>query len=122
MTIGKKGSTVVFSIPNLELNGNVLSWDSFKFYTPVGDLDDGFKYFNIPADSITIERDTSLYKEVIVYCVGGVVSAQGFYEGEDVSLPSFDLRGDHLFTVKIPSLSDPGEITIEQREVIDDSN
>ena len=119
MTIGKKESTIVFSIPNLILDENVLSWDSFKFYTPVGNQEEtetGFKYFNIPADSILIERDASLYQEVIVYCIDGEMFANGFYETEDVALPSFDLRGDHLLTIKIPP---EGDIIIEQREVTD---
>lgn len=118
MTIGKKGSTVVFSIPNLELNGNVLSWDSFKFYTPVGDQDDGYKYFNVDEDEILIERDPIFFREVFVYAINGTVTAQGFFEEENISLPAFGLNSDVLFVVKIPP-EGAGDIEIEQREVTD---
>lgn len=122
MTIGKKGSTIVFSIPGLVLSGNILSWKEFKFYTPVGNQEEpetGFKYFLIPADSILIERDTTLPKEVIVYSKSGIVYAQGFYESEEIVLPSFGLEGDILFTVFIPPA---GDIIIQAREVTDDND
>ncbi len=70
-------------------------------------------------DSITIERDSQLDKFVFVYCMNGEVFAEGFYEGDDIVLPSFDIPGDILFTVFIPKNPEQ-EIIIEKREVVDD--
>ena len=120
---GKKGTTVVFSIPNAPITGNLLTWDSFRFYTPEGNQEEnGIKYVEVSGDEVDLSRDPELYKEIFVYALFGTITARGFFEGENISLPEFGLNGDILFIIRIPSEEKGGEIKVEQREVIDDTN
>jgi len=120
---GHKGTTVVFSIPNTVTAGNILSWDSFRFYTPEGTQQDenGNKYFSIPAEQVEITRDPVLYKELFIYVLNGLITAKCFFESESITLPEFGLYGDILFIIRMPPEIEK-EIIIEQREVTDDPN
>jgi hypothetical protein len=120
---GHKGTTVVFSIPNATITGNLLTWETFRFYTPEGNQDEnGNKYFAIPAEQVDISRDPELYREIFVFCQEGQITAKGYYEGENIALPDFGLKGDMLFIIRMPPEENGNEIKIEQREVIDDNS
>lgn len=118
---GKKGKTVCYTLTNFRFDPgeNKLKWDAFRFYTPEGGQTDeeGFAYFDVPADEIPILRDDSLNKEFMIL----VTKDEGveFLEVlEDAEIQGFSigLEGDIAATGFIPT--NPGEeIVIDYKEV-----
>jgi hypothetical protein len=115
---GKKGETVCYSIPNFAYNeaSSSLSWDTFRFYTPEGILDEGgYKYFEVEEDEVLVERDMSLNKALFVIAKSTGVEAIEIYEGTSANI-SMGLEGDIIITGYIPA--DTGvEIQVEYKEV-----
>jgi hypothetical protein len=118
---GKIGSTVVYRLANLRFDesDNKLKWDSFRFYTPLGNRVDekGYKFFAVPADEIPIERDDILDKElaVIITEKNGVEAVEIFEDAENETI-SIGLEGDIVVTGFIPA--DPQkEIELHYKEV-----
>jgi hypothetical protein len=116
---GKKGETVCYSIPNFQWNvaTSTISWDTFKFYTPAGELvEEGYKYFQVEANAVLIERDTSLNKTLIVIAKSTGVEALEIYEGITETI-NVGLEGDIIITGIIPANTGI-EIQVEYKEVI----
>lgn len=116
---GKKGETIVYSIP-IQQQGDTLIIGDFRFWTPLGILEEnGHKYFEIQGDSILVERDLDLDREIhVIYTAVDGLLAMGFFENEEITLPNFDMSGDDLITIKIPK--NPAiEILVEVKEVLD---
>lgn len=118
---GKMGSTIVYRLTNLGFDESVnkLKWDSFRFYTPLGNQVDenDRRYFEVPADEIPIERDDTLNKEIQVKITKdeGVEMIEVF-EGAETDPISIGLEGDIVVFGVIPT--DPqNDIEIHYKEV-----
>jgi hypothetical protein len=118
---GKKGSTVCYTIPNFhfDINDNHLKWDDFRFYTPLGESmdEEGFRYFDVPADEVLIERDDTLTKDLIIIATQeeGVEVIETL-EGAEGEVITIGLEGDIIVSGTIPA-SEEEEITIDYKEV-----
>lgn len=118
---GKKGKTVCYSIPNIRFDEtqNVLKWEAFRFYTPVGNQKDehGFEYFDVTADEIPIQREKDLDKHLVVKVSRDEgVEAIEVLEGAQHETMTVGLEGDFVINGYIPS--DPAiEIAIDYKEV-----
>ncbi len=118
---GIKGKTIFYSLPNFryDTDDHLLKWDAFKFYTPVGELTDeeGFHFFDVPAEEILIGRDDQLNKEMLIM----VDQSQGVTVLESMEGAVWDpitigLEGDVIASGYIPC--DPQkEIVIDYKEV-----
>ncbi|MCP5105082.1 MAG: hypothetical protein GY950_16965 [bacterium] len=118
---GVKGTTVCYTLENFRFDNSdgQIKWDAFKFYTPLGDLtdDEGFKYFDVPADDVPIDRDADLSKGLMVMVTkDNGIEAIETLEGAESDMVSIGLEGDIIVSGYIPS--DPGEdIIIDYKEV-----
>lgn len=123
---GNKGVTVCYTINNLRVEADSLKFDAFRFYSPAGDQTDGegFKYFDVPADEVQLDRDPELDTEIQVVHRGGITTAYKFYPDATENIPGIentDSAGDTIINIRIPT--DTGtEITVSYKEVTDASN
>ena len=112
----QKGKGVYYQIPNLryEEQTSLLKFDSFKFFTPAGDLRDGegFYFFQVQADEIPIERDTTYNKEIFVIINRGTVDYYPVFLHSDAVGLSLKLGQDSELMAKI-NIPVNGEIIIE---------
>lgn len=118
--IGKKGKTVIYS-PQLQVYENTLSWEGFRFYTPVGGAVDtaGFHYFDAPAGEILLEREELSKTLLLIITQERGVEALEIYQGAEAEMDSIviGLEGDIVATGYIPA--DPNvEISISFKEVL----
>lgn len=116
---GTKGVTVCYSIPNITFTNNHLTWDTFKFYTPLGTQSDteGNNYFDVLALDELINRDDTLNKDVYVIVTASGIEIIEILEGEQYSM-SIGMEGDWVCRLIVPS--DTGqEILVEYKEVTD---
>lgn len=118
---GKKGATVCYTLTNFRFDSsdNKLKWDAFRFYTPEGNQtdDEGFKYFDVPADEYLIERDDTLDKEFMIIAdkEEGIEIVE-ILEGAETEAIIIGLEGDIMAAGFIPA--DPAaEINIDYKEV-----
>jgi hypothetical protein len=123
---GKKGETVCYTLTNFRFdnNDNKLKWDSFKFYTPAAvQIDEqGFAYFDVPGDEISIERDPELNKKLIIkITISSGTEAIEILEGAESEPISIGKEGDIVASGFIPA-DTTKEITIDFQEVIDDTD
>lgn len=118
---GKKGKTVCYKLENFrfDLDDDKLKWDAFRFYTPEGEQTDeeGFSYFDVPADEVPILRDDSLNKEFMILVTKNEgVEFLEVLEGADMQGFSIGMEGDIVVSGFIPA--NPGEeIFIDYKEV-----
>jgi hypothetical protein len=118
---GKKGHTVCYTLENFRFDSsdNMLKWDAFRFYTPLGGSIDGegFNYFDVPAEAIPIERDDTLNKDLLIIATNDngvdVVETLEGANGEDFSI---GLEGDVIVSGFIPAAVEE-EIVIDYKEV-----
>jgi hypothetical protein len=116
---GKKGDTICYTCSNLRLDDGKIKWDAFRFYTPVGTLidDDGYKYYDVPADEVPIQRDPMLKIElIIVVTQNSGVEAYEVPVGAEGGIGPIGLEGDIIVTAVIPSAPDE-EIICDYKEV-----
>ncbi len=118
---GKLGSTVCYTLPNIRFDNsdNCLKWDSFRFYTPEADkiAENGFAYFDVPADQVLIERDESLNKHLLVFITKSQgIEAIELLQGAENESNNFGLEGDIVISVTIPAVQNE-EIIINYKEV-----
>jgi len=118
---GKKGSTVCYSISNFRFDSSdeTIKWDAFRFYTPKGDKTDeqGFLYFDVPSDEVSITRDDDLNKMLVVLVtVGNGVEAIETFEDDEGEPITIGLEGDIIISSFIP-VSPLQEIIIDYKEV-----
>lgn len=117
---GQKGKTVNYS-PQFQENENALSWESFRFYTPVGGAVDaqGFKYYDVPAGQVQIEREEITKTLLMIVRQNQGVEVLEIYQGAEATMEPIiiGLEGDIICDGRIPA--DPGEeISIQFKEVI----
>lgn len=114
---GKKGTTVFYTVPNVRVENDVLYFDSFPMYTPMGMLTDSeeFAYFQVPADSVSIARDTvDLSKSIVVS--NGLPQCYTNLENTAAEAITVANEGDIIIDVYIPA--DTGrEIVVTVKEV-----
>jgi hypothetical protein len=118
---GKKGSTVCYSLPNFHFdsNDNHLKWDDFRFYTPVGESmdEEGFRYFDVPADEVLVERDDMLAKDLMIIATQDEgVEVIETLEGAEGEVITIGLEGDVIISGTIPAV-DEEEVVIDYKEV-----
>lgn len=117
---GKKGKTVNYS-PQFQENENALSWESFRFYTPVGGAVDaqGFNYYDVPAGQVQIEREEIPKTLLIIVTQERGVEAMEIYQGAEATMEPviIGLEGDIIATGRIPA-DVQEEILIQFKEVI----
>lgn len=69
-SIGKKGSTIVYTVENFRYDANEekIKWDAFRVYAPGASLADeqGNQYYNIPAGEVSVTRDPELDLEIVI--------------------------------------------------------
>lgn len=119
---GKKGKTVIYS-PKFEVNEETLSWEGFRFYTPVGTAVDtaGFHYFDAPAGEIVLEREKLSKTLLIIVTQETGVQAIEIYAGAEAQMDpiTIGLEGDIVATGHIPT--DPNEeISIQFKKVLNE--
>lgn len=116
---GIKGKTIIYS-PQFQGNGNILTWNGFRFYTPVGtSADIEGKYFEVPAGQVTIEREEITKTQLIIVRQNQDVEVLEIYQGAEADMEPviIGLEGDIICVGRIPA--DPvEEITIQFKEVI----
>jgi hypothetical protein len=118
---GKKGKTVSYTLPNLrfDITDNKLKWDAFRFHTPEGNQtnNEGFKYFDVPADEVLIERDDTLNKQLIIKITrDSGTEAIEILEGAEIEAIIIGLEGDVVAAGFIPANLEE-EIIINYKEV-----
>jgi len=117
---GKKGKTVNYS-PQFQENENALSWESFRFYTPVGGAVDAqvFNYYDVPAGQVQIEREEIPKTLLIIVTQERGVEAMEIYQGAEATMEPviIGLEGDIIATGRIPA-DVQEEILIQFKEVI----
>jgi hypothetical protein len=116
---GIKGKTVCYSINNIRDETGYLKFDGFAFFTPFGSQQDqeGYKYFDVPADQILVERDESLDKTLLIKVTESIVEAIEIYDGAEFEPINIGLEGDIVAMIYIPSDSGK-DIEVEYKEVI----
>jgi hypothetical protein len=119
---GIRGRTVVYTLADFQFDETTsrLRWNAFRFYTPVGDRtdEDGFNYFDIPADEVLIERDTALDKDFTIVISSGEVTVIYILEGATGGNININgLEGDIIASGIIPCDTSE-DITIDYKEVI----
>jgi hypothetical protein len=113
---GIKGVTLCYTICNPRLEGNLLKWDAFRFYTPSGNMDDGDKYYDIPAENVSLEQDSILSKKLQVIVLEGNIDVVELLEGAQRAAPlQIGLNGDVIITAYIPS---QGDIIVTYKEIV----
>jgi hypothetical protein len=120
---GEKGKTVCYSMPDFRFDAsdNKLKWGAFRFYTPEGGSvdEEGFAYFDVPAEEILIQRDESLDKEIIITTTrDNGAEAVEILEGAEIEPIIVGIEGDFVATGFIPA-SPHQEIVIDYKEVTD---
>lgn len=120
---GKKGKTVCYSLPGFrfDTSDNKLKWEAFRFYTPLGESidDNGYNYFDVPADEALIEREYDLNKEMdILVTKDNGVEILEILAGAEMEGINIGLEGDIVASGYIPS-STHQEIVFDYKEVID---
>jgi hypothetical protein len=123
MIKGKKGHTVCYSLPNFRFDSetNQLKWDAFSFYTPLGELldEDGFRYFNVPAEELLIQRDDNLDKELVVMITKeNGIEAVEILQGAIPDSINIGIEGDIVLSGFIPADTNE-EIVFHYKEVTD---
>lgn len=119
---GSLGQGVVYQLNGLCSNqeSNNLQWNSFRFYTPQGKQTDqhGFHYFDVPADSIPVERDDTLDKILIIMVTQDKgIEVLEIFAGAEMETTTIGLEGDIIATVSIPA-NEEQEIMVNYKEVI----
>lgn len=120
---GRKGKTVCYELPDFhfDTSDNKLKWETFRFYTPLGDNTDeqGFHYFDVPADEALVERDNDLDKNLdIIVTKGNGVEILEVFDGAEVETITIGLEGDIIVSGFIPA-SPHEEIVFDYKEVTD---
>lgn len=118
---GEKGKTVCYTVPDLTFDESrhTIQWGAFRFYTPEGNLEDneGFRFFNVPADSVSVVRDEDLDKNLLIMATReNGVAALELYAGADHDPIILGLEGDIFISAHIPALRE-AEIVIDYKEV-----
>lgn len=117
---GKKGVTICYEINNIRIESGVLKWDSFPFYTPIGDQTDenGDKFFVVPAKEYVIpNRDSEVDIEFnIKVTKDGGVEPSAYFVGAAIQPIILGLEGDVIVTGYIPANTSI-EIEITPKEV-----
>ena len=119
---GKKGETVCYSIPALEItettDGINLKWAAFRFYTPEGNLvDEGYKYFEVEALNETLYRETIAKEFKILIKTGGIYLIEKYLGTQEIEPIIIEgLEGDIVLTGIIPA-NQAETISIEYKEV-----
>ena len=123
---GKKGKTVCYTLQNLEITEGTsinIKWDSWRFYSPEGNLTEpetDFKYFEVQALNEVITRE-SIDKEILIavkYETESTINVIERYLGsiEEIPFTLNGMEGDIVLTGIIPA--DPEqEIQVEYKEV-----
>lgn len=105
---GRKGKTVCYTLEYFRFDEteSKLKWDSFPFYTPHGTETDeqNFKYIDVPADEIGIQRDPVLDKDfLITITVESGVEVFEILEGAEGPTLVSGANGDIVATGNIPA-------------------
>jgi len=114
---GVQGKTIFYSFNNIRIDGYYLKFDSFKFYTPKGNLDDGdgYKYFVVPADEISIIRDTIDRTIELRITQNAGVEACIIYPGNTMN-EELNNDGDYVCSIYIPADTEL-DIEVKYKEV-----
>jgi len=101
-SVGRKGVTLFYSFVNFRFDSSdyKLKWDATRVYTPRGSQTDenGFKYFDIPADEILISRDL-VDLDIVVYFFDNPV-------GDNVEVYITSPEDEEIQEITYPDVSD----------------
>lgn len=110
-----------FKIERFKLDGNVLTWEPWRFYSPNGkeieaEGDVERKFFPVEKLEYQFSRDPEVNVDFFICVRQGEVEAHFIYEGEKMQMLTFDDTGDVVCYGRIPAGT--GGITVNVREVV----
>lgn len=119
--LGNPKNSIFYTVSNPRIDGNFVKWDDFRMYTPEGDLTDenGFKYFNVPADEYEIIQDPVLWNGVNI---ASTVNHKEPYsieimEGEQRE-ERIDKEGDVFIMIPVPPSSSAEDVKVIVKNVV----
>jgi len=89
------GKTLIFEVPNVRIDGDVLKWDAFKMYTPIAPTG----YIDVPEIEHRLIPDENLLIHFVARAtVNNGLEIFEILEGDEIMLKTEGHEGHHFLT------------------------